>query len=142
MAPALLQLTYISTRSQEIEVSEVDRILSISRLNNRRASVTGFLLYNGRRFLQHLEGPSEAVEETYERISRDPRHHALVLLGRRDVEERVFARWSMAFQRVDSALPERRLPLVEQVEAMLVGVDPQISSHFIGYAQLTAEKDN
>jgi hypothetical protein len=41
----------------------------------------------------------------------------------------------MAFERVDSHAPERRLPLVEQVESMVAQVDPRVGRHFIDFAR-------
>lgn len=140
MSLPILQLTYISSRHPDLAPTEVERILSAARLNNRRSGVTGFLLFNGHRFLQHLEGPEAAVMETFERIRRDPRHRALVELGRKEAESRAFSNWAMAFERIDSVLPERRQPLAAQVETMLAGVHPHIANHFLGYARLTGGK--
>jgi len=55
-------------------------------------------MFNGKRFLQVLEGPSGAVENTFERIRRDTRHRAQVMLSRRTVGRREFGDWSMAFR--------------------------------------------
>jgi hypothetical protein len=140
MSQPFLQLTYISTRHPQMDPLEVERILASSRRNNRRDGITGFLLFNGHRFLQHLEGPPAMVQATFERISADPRHRAVVVLGRKEVDSRIFAKWAMAFERVDSALPERRLSLVEQVEALVAGIDPRVADHFVGYARLTTSK--
>jgi hypothetical protein len=108
MDQGLLQLAYISTRHPGMDDGEVERILSVSRLNNRRDGITGFLLFNGQRFLQMLEGPAPAVEQCYARIVRDSRHRALVQLGSKTAAARVFARWAMACQRTDSHAPDRR----------------------------------
>jgi hypothetical protein len=135
MSAPLLQLTYISTRHKDMDEREIDLILSRSRANNRRDDITGFLLFNGHRFLQHLEGPADAVIATYARIRQDPRHIALVELGRKDADRRVFASWAMAFERVTSHAPERRRPLAEQVETMLSQADPNVARHFIDYAR-------
>ncbi|MGF7169351.1 hypothetical protein FHS91_001010 [Sphingobium xanthum] len=140
MTHPILQLTYISTRHPQMNPEEVDRILASSRRNNGRDRITGFLLFNGRRFLQHLEGPPDIVQATFERISADPRHRAVVVLGRKHVDSRIFGKWAMAFERVDSPVPERRMSLVAQVEALVAGIDPRVGDHFIGYARLTTNK--
>jgi hypothetical protein len=139
MAETLQQLTYISSRHPQMSDSEIDRILSSARLHNKRNGITGLLMFNGHRFLQHLEGPAEAVEETYQRISADPRHRGVVLLSRVEAQFRAFSSWSMAFERIDSALPERRNSLVAQVQALVEKADPKIANHFIGYAKLTSD---
>jgi len=140
MAQPIQQLTYISTRHPQMDPREIERILDSSRRNNRRDGITGFLLFNGKRFLQHLEGPPEAVQAAFARIGADPRHRAVVVLGRKDVEHRVFAKWAMAFEQVDSKAPEHKRSLVAQVEALVADIDPHVGDHFIGYARLTTSK--
>jgi len=73
----------------------VSEILAISRRNNATAGVTGLLLYDGKRFLQALEGSEAAVSTTYERIKLDTRHRGIVLLSSKVVEARSFGDWSM-----------------------------------------------
>lgn len=139
MNDPVLQLTYISSRHPRMAPSEIEWILATARLANRQNGITGLLLYNGHRFLQHLEGPAAAVEETFARIQRDPRHRGIVVLGRKEAEFRAFSSWSMAFERVDSATPERHQALVAQVQEMVADVDPRIGDHFLGYARLTSK---
>lgn len=76
---------------------EVERILAASRRNNAAEGVTGALLFNRDIFAQVLEGPPAAVERTFERIQRDPRHDAVMVLEAGPAGEgRAFADWSMA----------------------------------------------
>lgn len=56
------------------------------------------LVYADGSFLQVLEGDFLAVEEVMERVSDDPRHTNMLTLVDRQVEEREFADWSMAFR--------------------------------------------
>ena len=75
----------------------VERILEASRRNNARVGVTGALMFNDGAFAQVLEGPQKGVEDTFERIQRDPRHGDVTVLECRPVTERGFPEWSMAF---------------------------------------------
>jgi len=95
----VLQLTYISTVRGPVAEPDVAEILRTSRRNNAAADVTGLLLYNGRRFLQALEGPEPAVRAIYARVAADPRHHAVVVLSERLVAQRAFGAWAMAAAR-------------------------------------------
>lgn len=140
MSDQFLQLTYISTRHPQMADSEVERILAASRRNNPRHEITGFLLFNGRRFLQHLEGPAPQVEATFARIGLDPRHRALVVLGRKEHQPRVFGNWAMAFEQVSPVASASGETLVQQVERMVAGIDPHVANHFLGYARLTTQK--
>ena len=140
MTAHFLQLTYISTRHPQMADSEIERILAASRRNNPRNEITGFLLFNGRRFLQHIEGPTAKVEATFARIGLDPRHRALVVLGRKENQPRVFGEWAMAFEQVSPTAAAPRETLVQQVERMVAGIDPHVANHFLGYARLTTQK--
>lgn len=97
----LFQIVYASRNyvlgTREQINAEIASILEISRSNNARAGITGALLFNGNGFAQVLEGPMEAVEETYERIQCDPRHSDVVLLSNGETSERSFSDWSMAY---------------------------------------------
>ncbi|MBS9719193.1 BLUF domain-containing protein [Tianweitania sp. BSSL-BM11] len=75
----------------------IDEILSLSQRNNAQADVTGALLFNTGCFGQVLEGPRRAVEATFERIQRDPRHSDVTLLAFETTDARAFPNWSMAY---------------------------------------------
>jgi len=92
----MLQIIYISTARQPLSDADLDQILGASRRNNKAAGVTGLLVVGGRRFLQALEGPDQAVAATMERIKADKRHFAVVELSRKVVESRSFGAWDMA----------------------------------------------
>ena len=130
----MYQLVYIST-AKGVEDAEIERILAQSRRNNQRDEITGLLLYNGRRFLQALEGPSAAVYRTYERIRADTRHRATVMLSSKMVEQRQFGNWGMACERVNvgGAQPS----LIEKVDALVVGLtDSTLRAQFTSYVRL------
>ena len=97
----LTRLVYYSRNlipGSEPEVAaEIQQILAASRRNNARVDVTGALMFNRGCFAQILEGPRAALEETFERIQRDRRHAAVVVLEYAPVETRAFPSWSMAF---------------------------------------------
>ena len=54
-------------------------------------------MFNDGAFAQVLEGPRRGVEDTFERIQRDPRHGDVTVLQCGPAESRGFANWSMAF---------------------------------------------
>jgi hypothetical protein len=61
------------------------------------------LLYRDGNFLQVLEGPASAVDTLVDKIKRDSRHHGLILMSRRGIEERQFADWQMAFRNMSKS---------------------------------------
>ncbi len=94
----LFQLIYASTATRPFAEVDLRILLSNSRRRNEAAGISGILVYAEGSFLQVLEGPQNAVLETFERISRDPRHKRVIRLSRREIAERSFPGWSMAFR--------------------------------------------
>ena len=132
----MLQLVYIST-GREIPTEEMlDSILAASRRNNRAIGVTGLLVVGGRRFLQALEGPEQAVLDTYGRIKLDERHRALVLLSCRTVGARAFGDWAMGFERGADAPDGDLRQLIEGLTDRLA--DRNLRAQFRGFAELHA----
>lgn len=105
----ICRLVYMSSRNFSVPL-DLQAILQISRKNNARIGVTGFLLFDGDIFAQALEGTRAAVTTTYNRISMDPRHNAIHLISCTDVQERLFPSWSMGLlDRISPAARERFL---------------------------------
>lgn len=96
-----LQILYVSSATDPDSVPDIQGILAESRRNNARAGITGMLLYCDGNFLQILEGPAAAVETTMQRILRDRRLTSVRVLLRQSVTSRVFAGWSMGFERME-----------------------------------------
>lgn len=98
---ALYRLVYTSRSlvggDEDAQERIVGGIVEASRRNNARAGVTGALVFSTGSFAQVLEGPRSAVEATFERIQRDPRHRDLSVLQCEFVGERFFSSWSMGF---------------------------------------------
>lgn len=130
----MLQLTYISTATAELNSMQVNDILRASRNNNAPAGVTGLLLYDGYRFLQALEGDTAMVNATYQRIKADRRHRAVVLLSSREVETRAFGDWAMAAQRVGIAHGETVAELIDRLTDQME--DRNMQAMFRGFARV------
>lgn len=92
---ALHRLIYRSRCAMDAH-GEIAGLLEASRAANREAGVTGALLMSSGWFVQALEGPSRAVELTFERICGDLRHREVRLVEYAAIETRSFAEWSMA----------------------------------------------
>lgn len=97
----LLRVVYFSYQNSDTDHKmmawEIDKILEKSQLNNGRLDVTGALIFNAGVFGQVLEGPIDAVEETFERIQMDERHDNITILDTSRITMRSFPRWSMGF---------------------------------------------
>ena len=92
------QVIYISTVTREATPVQSEQILQKSQANNARDAITGLLYFDGKRFLQALEGNDAEITRALSRIQQDPRHRAVVVLSDRMVENRDFGHWSMAWK--------------------------------------------
>jgi len=63
---------------------------------NAQSGLTGALICSPGYFAQVLEGPADALEETFERIQIDPRHSEVEVLYLTAITERQFGNWGMA----------------------------------------------
>lgn len=94
----MYSLIYVSIANEPFNEDQLLELLRISREHNDRDGLTGMLLYKNGKFMQLLEGPEEAVCNTYARILRDPRHREVTVLLQGDASEREYVDWSMGFR--------------------------------------------
>jgi Sensors of blue-light using FAD len=133
--PSMRSFLYTSSSPFLLPETELVDILRVSQANNARVGITGMLLYKGGNFMQVIEGPDEAVATVYQRIRRDPRHHAIETLLDDPLAERDFPSWSMGFQNMDH-LPSDALPgfsafLTEPFTAARFRADPRATYYFL-----------
>lgn len=128
----MLQLVYISSPDTAQGPVDAPTILRTSRRNNRRDGITGLLFTDGTRFLQAIEGPTDAVNAAFARIKADPRHRAVVVLSERDIEAREFGDWEMA-ERVPG---DEGTEFIERVKQLARQASIGVRGTFEGLAQL------
>ena len=132
----MLQIVYISTARQPLSEAELQSVLSVSRRNNEAAGISGLLIAGGRRFLQALEGPDDAVAAAFDRIKADPRHFAVVVLSKKQVETREFGDWAMGYEPGGNSGAEDLKGVVEALIAPLG--DKNLRAQFLGFAEINA----
>ena len=99
---------YSSAAEFPLDEAEVAALLGESRERNAAVGITGVLLYirldyEHAAFLQVLEGPDQAVEETYRRIERDELHRGVTVLSGGAFAQLRYRRWTMMFVEIDRA---------------------------------------
>jgi hypothetical protein len=112
------RLVYFSNTSEAaFGHHDIEEILAASQRNNAAVGVTGALMFDEGYFVQVLEGAQDAIEETFERIQMDPRHHDVKIVDFSPIEKRTFDGWAMTY--AGSRLPsEKRAMLADR------GFDP------------------
>ena len=93
----LHHLIYLSRATVPFSDAQLQDLLTQARLHNAAHGITGVLLYGNDQFVQVMEGEVGAVRTLYERIQRDPRHGGVTTFADKDITERAFPEWSMAF---------------------------------------------
>ncbi|TVV76969.1 BLUF domain-containing protein [Sphingomonas solaris] len=127
----MIQLLYISTSSRPVTPVIIDGICVQARHLNQRHEITGVLLCRRDMFLQALEGPQLAIEDTFLRLINDPRHHAVTVLSRRKVTRRTFGGLQLRY-----CAPRENCPEVyEDIETILEGASQIAASLFAAFAE-------
>ncbi len=93
----LVEYIYASEATHDFSDKDLTALLQLAREKNTRQNITGMLLHHEGSFIQVLEGPEEAVQSLFEVISHDDRHANILLLSKRQIEERSFGDWGMGF---------------------------------------------
>ncbi len=96
-----MRLSYVSVACAGTDDAEIARIVASALRHNQQNHVTGVLLAYGGRFLQLIEGQASAVERTFARIERDPRHRNVVVIDREFASVRLFEHWAMRHVKID-----------------------------------------
>jgi hypothetical protein len=96
------QLLYLSHLVPTASYDVFAAICQVSRTRNEQAAIDGVLLFDGHRFCQWLIGPAPAIDDTLQRIVRDPRHEFVVMLQQGDTATTTTrGRWQSGYCEAD-----------------------------------------
>jgi Sensors of blue-light using FAD len=95
----LSSLVYESRAVAPLSDAELQRLLHAAQARNRGEGVTGLLIYDQGRFLQWLEGPTEALERVWGSVRQDPRHTEVTMVKQCTTPVRVFGDSAMVLGR-------------------------------------------
>ena len=98
---SLYCLVYTSISNQEMSDDSLRDLLEKSRAKNKTLHITGMLLYLDPFFIQFLEGEEAIVNESFNIIKQDSRHHKVSLIYKRPIDKRSFPNWTMGFNRIN-----------------------------------------
>lgn len=126
------QFVYIST-ALKLTHAQVEEILDTCTRKNVDLGVTGLLLYNGRNFLQLLEGERATLEALMKSIEKDDRHSGVTTLHNGEREARDCPDWAMKRIAILDDVEARKGRLEEELPA---GLDPAIRQMILNFAVL------
>jgi hypothetical protein len=107
MSADLERLLYASTAARPTDsLLNLAEILAVSQRNNDRDGLTGALAVHEGRFIQVVEGRSDALNSLLARLKTDARHRDIRIIDRQPVAARQFGQWSMASARITPDLQD------------------------------------
>ena len=116
----IYQIIYSSQAKTPMSIAGLEEILVDARAGNEKHQVTGVLVYVDGVFMQILEGEEAVLRGLVQSIAADSRHTDLKVFYEREVSQRTFSDWRMAYL---SATPQQMA-----VWAGLEGTAPSIDS--------------
>ncbi len=99
-------LVYTSRATVEADNVLLTELMKVSKQNNTRDDITGFLVARTGYFLQLIEGEETKVRALFQKISKDRRHSRIVLQGESYTETRIAPDWDMGLVPNDRRLEE------------------------------------
>jgi hypothetical protein len=91
----LLKHLIYSSRPFGFDQNILNGIMITSVNNNKRDQITGALICRSDLYLQYLEGPTESIDETFNKIKNDDRHVEIKVLKEGVHAKRLFPKWAM-----------------------------------------------
>lgn len=109
-------LLYVSksTLSEGSASGIVHEIAASSVEANKRVDITGALIFTGSYFAQILEGSRGEIDKLMAAIRKDSRHEELKIVERKDISERRFPSWSMAYMGPSQFVSRHVMRLLEE----------------------------
>lgn len=77
--------------------ADLNKLLLKSQKSNRENNISGILLHINGEFIQVLEGSKKAVLDLFEIIKKDKRHKNVIAFDEKEVENKYFSGYFMAF---------------------------------------------
>jgi len=131
----IYRIVYMSRATAPMTDTEIQDLADRANESNKALSVTGLLLFDGRRFMQAIEGEKGAVQDLMARIREDARHDMIAIVSDGPAIRRKFGTWSMSYKRVGEGCCTTGY--LHQVKTQMVDIpNLQLRAAFIGFAKL------
>ena len=97
---SLWKISYISVAVDPADMIEavIADICAVAQVRNAALDITGVLTFRDGRFAQVIEGPEAALRELMAGITRDLRHHSLVVVADSALALRRYTDWQMTYR--------------------------------------------
>lgn len=98
------QIIYSSTAAENVDFDAINHLLTQCVSKNNEFAISGMLVFDGKQFLQCIEGNEAQVKQLEENIFRDTRHQNIHLIGEKEITKRLFSQWSMGYLNNERAI--------------------------------------
>ena len=93
----LRTICYVSNAAPSLDEKGLSDLYDEAIQKNSEKGITGILLYSDGNFMQIMEGEPSPLNKLYQNIENDHRHHHLIKLIDRDIDQRIFENYSNGF---------------------------------------------
>jgi hypothetical protein len=132
-------IVYTSRAKRPFTHVDLINLRDFSASVNRVTEITGLLVYDGKLFIQAIEGDDAAVKATMNRITKDPRHNNITYIEQRETEHRQFGQFSTHFRDVN--VHGDGADFLTRVKATVDNVEiDSTKAAFIGFASLSLRR--
>jgi len=111
------QMAFLSKLAVAMTQSDIDRLLNKAWAANTHRGVTGALVMERGMFFQVFEGTEAEAHALFKLICTDSRHREIQLLMERQVNERFFEEWAMAFCQLETPTLKKAFGAIEEAAA-------------------------
>lgn len=133
----MIRIVYVSTAAMNLDEAELGVLLALAQARNQKQGITGLLVYNGRNFMQALEGKADDVADVMTSISQDKRHTGVIVISKQTIPHRSFPDWSMHLTRAQcAARPDLLLNGNGLPKEVLATADPEVARLFHNFNAL------
>tara|TARA_Y100001956_G_C4117804_1_gene185804 strand:+ start:1119 stop:1574 length:456 start_codon:yes stop_codon:yes gene_type:complete len=91
----LVEFIYTSTATAPLQWTELEVLRHECERRNQLEKITGMLLYDGKHFMQVLEGEEKKILALFNWIKSDPRHKNVEAIINNPIDKRNFTDWAM-----------------------------------------------
>ncbi|CCQ11946.1 hypothetical protein PALB_28470 [Pseudoalteromonas luteoviolacea B = ATCC 29581] len=91
----LIEFIYTSNATESFSWTDLDILRHECEQRNKVEKITGMLLYDGKHFMQVLEGEENKILALFNRIKIDPRHTKVEAIIHNPLDKRNFSDWAM-----------------------------------------------
>lgn len=99
---SLIHTIYASRAVTDFSKDDIVNLLSKARKKNASLGITGMLLYDNGSFFQILEGEEAVLDQLFNEITADQRHHQIAKIISEAIPKRQFSDWSMGYAAISS----------------------------------------